>query len=266
MSVVDCGLLSLISGRLVVADPFMTLTRHNFYYAIWRFFILDAQTTPLEGYFNPLDTGFLERTSNPQKWTLLHQFIMDFIVAGNEEFEHHRNDMLALIISEYETVLDITGIKYKKMQTCPDEIIMHKRIDYLRGLLPLQTIVQTTFQVLFGDRNFLFHFTMTIGMLKQENNPQICAIDGVLKRCYVPDWVKKGVFFRDRGKCALCTRDLTGTIATSDTTHYDHIFPLAAGGSNDPTNFQLLCQDCNLKKGMHITLPSEIPNTIPSFV
>ncbi len=30
--------------------------------------------------------------------------------------------------------------------------------------------------------------------------------------------------------------------------HLDHIVSLADGGSNDPTNFQLLCSKCNLEK------------------
>jgi 5-methylcytosine-specific restriction endonuclease McrA len=42
---------------------------------------------------------------------------------------------------------------------------------------------------------------------------------------------------------------LTGTIVTGEELHYDHIVPLAEGGTNDPTNFQLLCGQCNLKKG-----------------
>jgi 5-methylcytosine-specific restriction endonuclease McrA len=39
----------------------------------------------------------------------------------------------------------------------------------------------------------------------------------------------------------------------------DHIIPLASGGSNDPTNFQLACATCNQKKGKQLT------NSVPRF-
>lgn len=45
-----------------------------------------------------------------------------------------------------------------------------------------------------------------------------------------------------RGKCAYC-RSTLGAKA-----HLDHIQPLAAGGSNWPSNLQWLCAPCNLSK------------------
>ncbi|WP_410171212.1 HNH endonuclease [Agrobacterium tumefaciens] len=43
-------------------------------------------------------------------------------------------------------------------------------------------------------------------------------------------------------KCAECKKNL------SDKYHVDHIMPLARGGSNWPTNLQILCQSCNQSK------------------
>lgn len=34
--------------------------------------------------------------------------------------------------------------------------------------------------------------------------------------------------------------------------YYDHIIPLEKGGANDPTNFQILCQNCNSHKSASI--------------
>jgi len=45
-----------------------------------------------------------------------------------------------------------------------------------------------------------------------------------------------------RNKCAACKTPLTRY-------HVDHVLALAAGGSNDRKNLQLLCPTCNLSKG-----------------
>jgi 5-methylcytosine-specific restriction endonuclease McrA len=48
------------------------------------------------------------------------------------------------------------------------------------------------------------------------------------------------VLERDGHACQQC-----GAPAT----HADHVTPRAYGGSDDATNLQALCADCNLKKG-----------------
>ena len=64
-------------------------------------------------------------------------------------------------------------------------------------------------------------------------------------------WMKRAVFCRDRGKCVLCGRNLTGLLMlTRDTEiHCDHMVSLNQGGMNDVSNIQLLCRECNLFKG-----------------
>jgi hypothetical protein len=73
--------------------------------------------------------------------------------------------------------------------------------------------------------------------------------DGVLKRKAIPVWVRKAVYYRDRGACAMCRKDISGLVNISNEKHFDHIVPLALGGMNDVTNIQLLCETCNTKKG-----------------
>lgn len=57
-----------------------------------------------------------------------------------------------------------------------------------------------------------------------------------------------GLFSRlmvlQKGLCACCRDDLNAA-----TPHLDHIIPLAAGGTNQDENIQLLCKPCNLSKG-----------------
>ena len=61
------------------------------------------------------------------------------------------------------------------------------------------------------------------------------------KRPYIPQEVVGFVFMRDGGRCCKCgrTKDL----------QLDHIIPFSKGGSSEPENLQLLCRECNLKKG-----------------
>lgn len=72
--------------------------------------------------------------------------------------------------------------------------------------------------------------------------------DGVLRRKGPPEWARRAVFFRDRGCCVACHRDLTGLLNLLSKKNFDHMVPLAQGGLNDITNLQLLCDGCNLKK------------------
>lgn len=57
----------------------------------------------------------------------------------------------------------------------------------------------------------------------------------------------------------MCQRDLSGLIDIEEDfqKHSDHIVPLESGGLNDISNMQLMCKDCNLKKG-HKTDTSHI--------
>jgi hypothetical protein len=71
---------------------------------------------------------------------------------------------------------------------------------------------------------------------------------GKLKRTAPPRWARRAVFFRDHGRCAWCGTDLSGLIDALPSSQFDHIIPLAAGGLNDVTNLQLLCQPCNGQK------------------
>lgn len=55
------------------------------------------------------------------------------------------------------------------------------------------------------------------------------------------------IFSNQSGRCAYCQCALKR--AGKGKMHIDHIMPLALGGSNWPSNLQLLCPACNLSKG-----------------
>lgn len=61
------------------------------------------------------------------------------------------------------------------------------------------------------------------------------------KRPYIPQEVVGYVYMRDGGRCCEC--------GTTKNLQIDHIIPFAKGGSSEPENLQLLCKECNQKKG-----------------
>ncbi len=83
----------------------------------------------------------------------------------------------------------------------------------------------------------------------EEENRVFFKGNGVLKRARVPQWARKAVFYRDRGKCVICNKDLSGILSLHNDVNFDHIVPLASGGLNDISNLQLLCGNCNKSKG-----------------
>ena len=61
---------------------------------------------------------------------------------------------------------------------------------------------------------------------------------------YISSSVKIAVWRRDQGKCVDCE--------SKEKLEYDHIIPVAKGGSNTERNIQLLCEKCNRKKSATI--------------
>lgn len=61
---------------------------------------------------------------------------------------------------------------------------------------------------------------------------------------HIPRDVRQRVWQRYGARCAEC--------GAEDYLEYDHIIPVAKGGSNSDANVQLLCRRCNLKKSDHI--------------
>ena len=52
--------------------------------------------------------------------------------------------------------------------------------------------------------------------------------------------VKQDVEARDKRRCVYC--------GATESLHYDHIYPVSKGGTDDPNNLVMACQGCNLSK------------------
>lgn len=66
-------------------------------------------------------------------------------------------------------------------------------------------------------------------------------LDAGAKRKPIPQPVRVAVWQRDGGRCVDCQ--------SNEDLEFDHIIPLALGGSNTARNLQLLCSTCNRRKG-----------------
>jgi hypothetical protein len=71
---------------------------------------------------------------------------------------------------------------------------------------------------------------------------------GRLRRTSIPKWAQRAIFYRDRGRCTRCKKNISGLLDSLTIENYDHIIPLAKGGLNCVTNLQLLCEACNRSK------------------
>jgi hypothetical protein len=65
--------------------------------------------------------------------------------------------------------------------------------------------------------------------------------DGRPVRTPVPVEIRRVVFERDGGRCVQCESNFD--------LQYDHVIPLTLGGATTVANLQLLCADCNTRKG-----------------
>ena len=126
-------------------------------------------------------------------------------------------------------------------------------------LLFFEKIADEVVHILFNDKQFLVKFNRLVrNVIIDEYNTYSEIINwpagvrnknGTIKRCSIPQWVKNAVFYRDKGRCVFCNKDLTGLVNILNKENFDHIIPLKDFGTNDPCNIQFTCEECNKRKG-----------------
>ena len=68
----------------------------------------------------------------------------------------------------------------------------------------------------------------------------------------IPDDVKQYVWARDGGRCRSCGSGVE--------LQFDHVIPIALGGSSVADNLQVLCGPCNRRKGAGLTTGQQSAN------
>lgn len=201
-----------------------------------------------------------EKILKPDKKTVLHDYI-EYEFTNEIEYYGRKLDYDTLG-EDWESLLTDYNIFFSKEEWNEDE---EEYFNYLETKIIENIackIANETFHLLFSDRMFCLKFNKIIAdnvsNYELKDYPEILSEDGKPKRLkYIPVWVKKAVYLRDRGSCAVCLTDLTGLLKTTYKNAIDHIVPLNLGGINDISNFQLICESCNLKKLGHTILTSE---------
>ncbi|MDF9824486.1 hypothetical protein M2475_000796 [Breznakia sp. PF5-3] len=226
----------------------------------------------------------------PLKYTLLHSFCEQYLYfyLMNEKYyliDELCDDLDAKILIEHissiVSILDEYGVFYsndyiQKILVLDNE---YKLTDYsneknyrcfIKWLIDdilvffdkiELDIVDSVFYLLFNNKNFLFKFNSYLAEYVNSNYLGSDCFNNYkhIKRLkYISKWLQKGVLYRDNGKCQHCGKELSGllTITKSKELHLEHIIPLEKGGTNDATNFQILCDNCNLKKGDKLYMPN----------
>ena len=143
-------------------------------------------------------------------------------------------------------------IAYTDVEMYHDELRMSGTLEEL-----YEKISHEVFYLLFNNRKALLNFNYIVAEHMEINIAEIIDDEdkklfngkGFLKRVRIPEWAKTAVFFRDKGFCSFCFKNISSLINSENDRHYDHIIPLSKGGLNDISNLQLLCSECILKKG-----------------
>lgn len=204
------------------------------------------------------------------KISAFHSFVI-FIVDSvfreeKDEFEYFKKYRTLSISHWFEQYsVDIESFdKWLLSNSRPvEKVILEDVEEYLEEIFLSQyyedvlvKISEEVFFLMFSNRKILQRFNSLVSeyveMLElsevDEESLLFLKSNGKVKRVNIPKWVKDAVFFRDRGRCVLCNRDLSNLLSRQNKNNYDHIVPLNLFGLNDVTNTQLLCEECNMKK------------------
>jgi hypothetical protein len=221
------------------------------------------------------DEGYLTFIKPFPKYSALHkftEFIVEMVFDEGMDSEHIKSTMQSgepqLLINHAYNFYNIEHTTFSGWlsghETAITQPIEDQLYDYYLNLhleQPyedlMKQITDEVFFIMFMNRQVLLNLNNLVSSYISDiiadsdldEDLRYFERDGVLKRKTIPVWVRRAIYYRDRGACAICRKDISGLVNISNQKNFDHIVPLALGGMNDVTNIQLLCDTCNKKKG-----------------
>jgi len=209
--------------------------------------------------YNYIDQCF--PSEDPEYYTGHLDDLASILLEYQQEVPDYKPFMESLVSAdETGEPIDIINDDGKIIESHSVHELYSKMIDdFMERIECIQEEIENaTFYLLFKDKNFLYRFNYFLRPYIQALDKSYFEKNGGFRRCpYLPQWLKTAIMYRDNGCCQLCGKNLTGAFDSVDPfdVHFDHIIPLIKFGTNDPSNFQILCQHCNEKKGEKIFLP-----------
>lgn len=218
----------------------------------------------------------------PNKATAVHYYLSYFQdvgediskIKGNVDELDYLYDFLVRTLDEANLQPELPEPDFENCsdrwhENCNCVDMVKKWEDYVKSNASKidDLIIHSAFQVVFRDRKFLHDFHVELSEFIEdyiddirEAYPECITQKKRIKRQRFPKWLTDAVFFRDMGTCTNpeCRCDLSNLLRTQNQIHLDHIVPLDLFGSNDATNFQLLCSTCNTSKGARSTASSSV--------
>ncbi|MGK9266526.1 HNH endonuclease [Bacillus inaquosorum] len=238
-------------------------------------YLQDSNNFSFEDAIDVHNKNIVNRMFKPDKKTLLHYFIEWFCDPYEDIDNLHKNCSieeaefpLIRMLLEFEQIPDIKEFKFHK--TVQDRQINGDYDSFISELKSFVTLnhdlikdhlVHSTFQILFLDRHFLHDFNKKVSEVIKENKEYLASAypknltnkQTIRRNSNWPKWLVDAIFYRDKGHCVICRTNLTNQYSVDGTANIDHIIPLKLYGSNDSSNYQLLCNSCNASKGARTT-------------
>lgn len=149
-------------------------------------------------------------------------------------------------IDQYNGTLLITDLRLMFTSTGKSFDVRHKRVLQVVPVdhgFELRTGGKGTGKFEFGGRAWLAT-AIYMTAIGRANQTIVARPEGDRPSRHIPRDVRQRVWQKYGGICAACSANYY--------LEFDHIIPVAKGGSNAENNIQILCRGCNLKKSDRI--------------